>query len=286
MQQCINLTRLPPSKSIKSLNFKRTTPGSTHHLIFSTRPPTNPLDPSHPASQTRRQFPYVGSPGLGVRAFPKGVLEHPVWEYPDPPFGPAKDRGGGGGRMNMSVQMLIGVKSVSRSAVVRHKISGKVKQALALIATKNLGGGVRKDGGRGKGKDTGKGKEVLVQCGDRSQGFDLILPHWTYVVHPSLEVYRMPFPTLINTLRSALEKIHVKAVKLDEAWAKERAWFESRERGRQQRERWRDEKIPSSRNQNVTTPLPSLRLELTKEIPSTIHPLSLNPLPLPSTQKV
>lgn len=53
--------------------------------------------------------------------------------------------------------------------------------------------------------------------------FNISIQDWTYVVQPSLEVYLMPYYTLIPQLRRALLEIKIKAEMLEEQWAQLKA---------------------------------------------------------------
>ncbi|OSD00508.1 hypothetical protein PYCCODRAFT_1479171 [Trametes coccinea BRFM310] len=140
-EACVELSHLPKlNQSIKSINFRRTTPGSVSHLAFSARPPPakNVLDPSHPAlayngAEWNRAFKWWRSQGFSIRAFPKGLLAKPDPFHPDPPYslneGPRK-----GHSLNMSL-LDCAPKSVG-GRVVRQEILRKFKTAISLIVVR------------------------------------------------------------------------------------------------------------------------------------------------------
>ena len=64
------------------------------------------------------------------------MLHHPDVPSPNPPFAPAKPRGPGSRRVNVSILQVIGKKNVHKSAVIRSRIGNKLKTALALVTTR------------------------------------------------------------------------------------------------------------------------------------------------------
>jgi len=118
----------------------------------------------------------------------------------------------------MSATLIVGKRLVSKDAVIRRKIARRVKFALGLIVTR--GADVKK-----VRSAKGKVQEIFVE-GEGSR--DMILQDWTYVFTPSLEVYRMPYQTLIVILREALMKIRDRAVALEKQWSAQRLEAKSR----------------------------------------------------------
>ena len=43
---------------------------------------------------------------------------------------------------------------------------------------------------------------------------------WSYVFFPTIEVYRMPYPDLVNCIRDALRFVYTKASALEQGWLK------------------------------------------------------------------
>lgn len=46
------------------------------------------------------------------------------------------------------------------------------------------------------------------------------LADWTYIFSPTLELYRMPYPVMVETLSKALHSIRVRGLKLEAGWEK------------------------------------------------------------------
>lgn len=209
MQRCRELSKLPKAAKPRSVNFRRTTPGSlTPFFNTDVEAFCGPLDPSHPASRLRqpvlyRTVPTAHANGFILRAVPKAVLHRVPYPWPDPPFRPASERGPDACRINMSLLKVLG-KNVSRSAVVRKRIGYRVKTALGLIVSR----------GADVELDT-KGRERVV-FKQEDAGQKWVLQDWTYYMLPTLELYRMPIQTLIPSLRRALITVNQRARQLDE----------------------------------------------------------------------
>ena len=43
---------------------------------------------------------------------------------------------------------------------------------------------------------------------------------WSYVFFPTIEVYRMPYPDLVNCIRDALRCVYTKAFAMEQGWLK------------------------------------------------------------------
>ncbi|KAI9056477.1 hypothetical protein FKP32DRAFT_1599212 [Trametes sanguinea] len=258
-ETCAELSRLPKlTKSLKSINFRSTTPGSVSHIVYSNRPPPphTVLDPTHPAlayngAEWNRAFRWWQFTGFTIRAFPKGLLKPPESPHPDPPFavneGPTK-----GHSLNMSL-LDVAPKSVG-GRVVRQEILRKIKTAISLIVVRGA------DAVKGKnGRDqliftemdieneedaedrtaVGGGAvvraETLAEAGsvaralmaenDTKHGRDpqWILHDWTYLIRPQLEAYGMSYVTLIPYLRNALQRILAVGLRLEEDWVRAKA---------------------------------------------------------------
>ncbi|KAI0942814.1 hypothetical protein AcW1_010267 [Taiwanofungus camphoratus] len=209
MQKCRELSRLPKATAIKSLNFKRTTPGALGPILGDlTGLTVGPLDGTHPAAKLRkpalfRAAPYAQAPGFILRVFPQAVLHRLRYPRPVPPFISAPVRGPGAPRVNVSLLKVVGAK-VSRSAVVRSKIGSKIKTAFSMIVSR--GADVEKDM---------RGKDRIVFREEDVSGDKWILPDWTYLAMPTLEIYRMPYQVLIPALRNALIAIKRRAQGLE-----------------------------------------------------------------------
>ncbi|KAI5121921.1 hypothetical protein M0805_000250 [Coniferiporia weirii] len=224
MNKPLQLQRLPKAGRLSYLNFKRTSPGNFTRLINPGAGPSNDVvvDPSHPwarkppRSLTKR-FPYFESFALTIRAFPKALLLKPPQPTPSPPYMPARECVYGiDGKMegtrrtlNMALMHVV-TKKAHKSSVVRAKMRNRLKTALSLIVTR--GATVERVG---SGPNA---KERLVFGDSEEFGEGWILQDWTYVIHPTLEVYRMPYTTLVRLLRHGLSRINTKAVLAEQQW--------------------------------------------------------------------
>ncbi|PCH37470.1 hypothetical protein WOLCODRAFT_158190 [Wolfiporia cocos MD-104 SS10] len=213
MPRCPELRNLPKAGKLKSLNFKRTTPGTVGPLCGSSPTPTaGHLDPDHPASKLSRSELWRSAPkfktdALMLRAYPQAVLYRLHNPWPDPPHSSAPRRAPDARRLNMSIMKVMG-KAIHKSSVVRSKVGLRIKTAVALIVTR--GADVRQDA---------KGRERIVFDG-ADAGPKWLMQDWTYIVHPTLEIYRMPYQTLIPQLREALKSIKETAEALEEKWSR------------------------------------------------------------------
>ncbi|KZT04862.1 uncharacterized protein LAESUDRAFT_681933 [Laetiporus sulphureus 93-53] len=213
MHKCRELSRLPKASKLRSLNFRRTTPGTYKPLLFGDYCNlTGPVDPTHPAAKTPQKllchlFPTAKAKGFALRAVPKALLWKVTIPWPDPPYSPAPARGPGSPRLNVSFVRLMS-KSLAKSSVVRSKVGLKMKTAISLIVTR--GADVETDE---KGR-----KKIVFKEGDI--GDKWILSEWTYIHSPTLEVYRMPYYDLIPALRKTLKAVKFQAEILERTvWA-------------------------------------------------------------------
>ncbi|EPQ50549.1 hypothetical protein GLOTRDRAFT_101765 [Gloeophyllum trabeum ATCC 11539] len=213
MQKCrqLKLGRLPKGKALRSVKFRGTTPGDPFR-IWNTRP-THLVDPTHPAARLPKRsllslLPSYTHTAFSVRALPKALLDSG-----DRPFRVAPPTGDDAKVVTMSAPMIVGKKAVYKDAYIRRKIMRKVKFALGLVVAKGA------EGARVR-TASGKEKDVLVQ-GETDRR--LVLQDWSYVFSPSLEVYRMPYETLVPALRDALIKIRSRALVLEETrWGQDK----------------------------------------------------------------
>ncbi|KAI0697616.1 hypothetical protein C8T65DRAFT_614629 [Cerioporus squamosus] len=225
MQKCLELSQLPKSHGIKSVRFKRTTPGSINQLAHANKPPAKNrvLDPSHPAldftpTQFARAFPWRTYPGFSIRAVPKGLLERPATVFPNPPFATApirnshvQDEQSVNGRVSMSL-MNVASKSTG-GRVLRVNVHNKLKTAISLVAA--------------RGATVEKGKDgqprIVFKAEEEPLADDWVLSDWTYICRPSMEINRMPFSSLVPSLRSALRDIVLRGKQLERQWYPQKA---------------------------------------------------------------
>ncbi|KAI0705430.1 hypothetical protein C8Q76DRAFT_750886 [Earliella scabrosa] len=222
MPKCTELSHLSKAAhGLKSIKFKRTTPGSINGLAFANKPPSKQrvLDPSHPAlklspAEFAKAFPWRSFPGFSIRAVPKGLLDKPSTPFPDPPFSFApvhsaeqNDSRSGRGRVSMSLMNLSPQSAGGR--VLRVNVLNKLKNAISLVVTR---------GADAEGED-GAQRVVFKQEGS---GGDWVLSDWTYLCRPQPEINSMPYATLISGVRRALQAIVVRGTQLEQQWALER----------------------------------------------------------------
>ncbi|KAL5514719.1 hypothetical protein ACEPAG_2035 [Sanghuangporus baumii] len=218
----LKLNRLPKAGRLRAVRYKRTTPGNFTRLIApaSERGWYSPavIDPSHPWAKIpsykySRKLPVFYKTGvLVLHAYPKALLSPPAVPRPDVKSAPEptvyRKDGKIKGRskaINMSLMHVIGKKNVHKFSVVRSRIKRRIKAAVNLIVTRDAS--VR----------TVRGKQVVVSY-ETDDGEKWILQDWTYVFKPSLEVYRMPFPTLISNIREALRFVNAASRRLNLIW--------------------------------------------------------------------
>ncbi|EMD36927.1 hypothetical protein CERSUDRAFT_65676 [Gelatoporia subvermispora B] len=209
MLKCPEFSRLPRLSSLpRSVNFKRTTPGSLSPYLGAP-PTTRILDPSHPAASIPRNkvltsFPHLRTDGFLLRAVPKALLYAPESPYPDPPYGPpAKDAR----KVNVSLLKIVAKRGVHKSAVIRSRVSIKFKTALSMIVTRGA-----------HAEEDRKGRTRIVFRQEEAGKDRWTLENWTYLAHMNLELYRMPYTKLIPDLRRSLEMIRARAEKLEAQW--------------------------------------------------------------------
>ncbi|KAI0795474.1 hypothetical protein C8Q75DRAFT_452684 [Abortiporus biennis] len=204
------LSRLPRVSgpgSLRSIAIRRMTPGSASGFVGQPFTVTNPLDPTHPFAKQRKRelskLPSHSIRGVGFRIVPKALLTKPKPQWPNPPYGYETPKRG---QLGMSMMRIVSKKTIHKSAVIRKAIMKKIKTALYLIAIR--GANVVKDG---------KGSKTIVfrkeDIGDR-----WILQDWTYLVFPTLLLYRMPYTDLIPPLRNCLLDLATRARTFERVW--------------------------------------------------------------------
>ncbi|KAF8888835.1 hypothetical protein BD779DRAFT_1785659 [Infundibulicybe gibba] len=218
------LSKLPKAPRFKSLNFRGQSPGSPAVLISPWNTSKNLLDPSHPlAARSRQSFPSSNVPALGVRAFPIALLEKPETPWPHPfaqrvdtwdarlartepgdEIAPMLLSNAKPGRIGMSLLTATSKKRTSKKKCVRLKISRKIKTAITLIVVRGA-------------QVSEKGLLMLDADEAREKGDMWILPGWSYLFFPTLEIYRMEYPELVTILRNALRRIWETGKKMESA---------------------------------------------------------------------
>ncbi|KAF4607798.1 hypothetical protein EYR40_000133 [Pleurotus pulmonarius] len=230
MHRCPELKRLPKSPRFTSVVFRGQNPGSPAKLIDPGKQPCKTpkssfLSPDHPATSLRKSdFPAFANSALRINAFPFAVLEKP----PDPSKEPIarqfkyahvpwKERihlsgtGHSGTRVPMSFFIATSIKNTSKKGTIRSTIKHRLRTALNLIVAR----------GAESGNDVrGRQKLVLNEAKATEQGDKWLLRDWTYIFSPTLELYRMPYPVMVETLSKALNSIRLKGLKLEAGWEK------------------------------------------------------------------
>ncbi|KAH7929007.1 hypothetical protein BV22DRAFT_1003669 [Leucogyrophana mollusca] len=232
MQKCLDLSRLPKAQGFKSVNLRHATPGSPLPLLIRAVPynPTHAIDPLHPATRlSHSSFPSFSCPAFALRAVPKGALLRPEVERPSPmKLGRTtsnKEHSGGRARsVSLSLLFVISKKSTSKRAVVRHRLSTRMKSAVALVVTRGANAVFldSKDGTIPIGSVPHRLSLVSSETHLTPSGLPWVLSDWTYVLTPTLIAYRMPLPELVLHVRAALDSINTQAHRLEAGWGRAR----------------------------------------------------------------
>ncbi|KAI6002109.1 hypothetical protein EDD15DRAFT_2229297 [Pisolithus albus] len=210
MKPCRELSRLPKSVGCPvSLNRRGTTP--TTSLPGFIPNPKRALDPTHPsATLPIRAFPYYPCPAFSLQAVHKAALVKDNWQ-PPPVSTKRRKRGD---QLDISLIFKTFKKNTHKRTTLRRRLSRKLSAAISLVLT--------------KGADTTKApfrEEREASSPDHSPSltFDTtasphVLADWTYVVTPKLEVYRLPYTSLVVYIRKAFTQVYSQARKLEETW--------------------------------------------------------------------
>ncbi|GAA6030074.1 hypothetical protein JCM8097_009242 [Rhodosporidiobolus ruineniae] len=108
----------------------------------------------------------------------------------------------------LSLTLMVGKKKVHKSAVIRERVKRRVREAVRLVVVR----GARAEASEEKG-------EKGVRLRERKDGGEWetgprrwLLPGYHYVLSvPSLDLYRVPLPELVEHLRKALLAVKRKA---------------------------------------------------------------------------
>ncbi|KIK96752.1 hypothetical protein PAXRUDRAFT_282150 [Paxillus rubicundulus Ve08.2h10] len=242
MRQCLNLSRLPKATAPKSLNTRHTTPGYAIPNHIDRR---NLVDRHHPGARLNvRAFPAFTCPAFSVRAMPKATLSRPAFVPPDPLVVTHNTRPGKKRKnrtLDISLFFHTMKKMTSKRAVLRKKLRTKMTSAIQLVVTRGADAVDVEDrteatarrvdaldlisgltGRRGREQLPVDSYPRLVMIAnpmlvDRH----LVLKDWTYVITPSLKLYRMPLPNLVQAVRQALTFLKLHASRIEASWARE-----------------------------------------------------------------
>ncbi|TFK75570.1 hypothetical protein BDN72DRAFT_831845 [Pluteus cervinus] len=252
MQKCPELSKLPKAPAVRSLNFKRQTPGCISRVSFHPSEP--PLDSSHPAAQSKRGlFPVFKSNALTINAYPYAVLGKPerIWTEPfDRPFETWQQRvkrtmtasrhqqPNGSDRAHQlsegapvsedfSLPPMVlsndrnGRVSMSFLTVANKKKIGKTKRNVRVRLTRKMKTAVSHVITRGARTTEVNGKRTIVFSeASQPEENNWVLRGWSYAFVPSLEVYMMPYQDLIPLMRSAMRAIWEQGMAMEARWEK------------------------------------------------------------------
>ncbi|KAJ7768527.1 hypothetical protein B0H16DRAFT_319000 [Mycena metata] len=231
MQRCPELRKLSKAPRITSVYYRRQTPGSINSL-FHVNQGSNPerrLDPKHPIDLVPGKpkiFLWAKvNPAFTLGAIHQGLLlpaiKNPnqvtarLASAPLDCWNDRLERGKSTGnvapvilgndpyprRLPMSIQFEGSRDLRTHQRVQVHR---RFKIAVDLIATRGA-----------------VGKEVkgrLRLAFDENDTKDWILHGWTYFVRPTLALYRIPYPELVNLLRTALRELFTRGTQMEEEW--------------------------------------------------------------------
>ncbi|KIY42973.1 hypothetical protein FISHEDRAFT_78942 [Fistulina hepatica ATCC 64428] len=236
MSKCLRLSNLPPvTARYKSVTFRHT-PGSINNFVAHIANPGASLDSHHPAWKTKRaqsQFPTFRGPGFYLRLLPTGMLDKPapekIWDEPltrlrsyetwservarlvaaplphiTPLWNPAPD---GEEHIRMCLQSIRTKKKLGKSAVIRHQVIGKLKNAINLIVVRAA-----------EAKEV-DGRLCLVYDESESKYIERwILPNWTYIFAIEMQMCRMPLAQLVQSLRPVLRSSWDRCIAIEHQW--------------------------------------------------------------------
>ncbi|KAI0357650.1 hypothetical protein OH77DRAFT_1519035 [Trametes cingulata] len=211
---CPEIGHLPEiAQGVKSINFRRTTPGSIYRIVHASRPPppASVLDPTHPAlayspADFTRAFPWRVLPAFRLRAVPHGLLEPPDPRIPCPPY--ALNEGLWKGRSVNMTLLDVAPKSAG-GRVVRQDTLRRFKTAISLIVTR----GADVEDGPAEGE-----RRIVFRGAEPPENW--ILPDWAYIIRPTLDAYSTPYAALLPVLRDALRLTAATGRRLEREWAR------------------------------------------------------------------
>ncbi|KAJ2919711.1 hypothetical protein MD484_g737, partial [Candolleomyces efflorescens] len=96
------------------------------------------------------------------------------------------------------------------------KVKKRVRGAIALVI--NQGAKVVEEQAHLEDGTTQLQKKVVWDLKEVEQGKNWVVPGWTYMIIPTMKLYRMPLTELIPEVREALKKIYNKATKVEQQW--------------------------------------------------------------------
>ncbi|KIJ64737.1 hypothetical protein HYDPIDRAFT_111329 [Hydnomerulius pinastri MD-312] len=221
MRQCLDLSRLPKAPGLKSINTRYTTPG---YAIPNYIARSNLVDGKHPATQLKiRSFPLFTCSAFSIRAMPKATLCRKDFVPPDPlsltRTRKKKDQ------LDISLSFHVMKKTSSKLAVLRRTLRAKMKAAISLVITRGADAvdassepSIPANKEDARPMPVGSYPRLTLVANPIPTDHHLVLKDWTYIITPSLEVYRMPLPTLIQSVRKALTQLKQQASRMEVSW--------------------------------------------------------------------
>ncbi|KAJ7856535.1 hypothetical protein B0H13DRAFT_1564003, partial [Mycena leptocephala] len=207
--------------------FRRQTPGSIGNPNQQPPKPNIRLDPNHPIDLIPgKRKPFLWAPptsAFSLGALPMGLLQKPeINSGYRRNLGVSYDSWGGrlarGAPTGTVSSMILNEPHHTRLSMSmqthsnrnfrthqRVQIVRRFKTAVGLIAT------------RGAAVTEVKGRLRLV-FDEANLAQSWILQGWTYYLRPSLEMYRMPYPELVNILRPALRYLWTRGTEMEAQW--------------------------------------------------------------------
>ncbi|KAF8519487.1 hypothetical protein BU17DRAFT_65894 [Hysterangium stoloniferum] len=111
----------------------------------------------------------------------------------------------------LPMSMMISVpKHIHKSGFLRTKLKARLKEALNLVAI------------RGAHVNSGNIISFATPAGVLDPESSPLLQGWAYIIRPTLELHRAPWPAVITELQSALKKIKSKAIVAQGQWKSEK----------------------------------------------------------------
>ncbi|KAJ6465074.1 hypothetical protein C8R47DRAFT_1201680 [Mycena vitilis] len=275
MHKCLELSKLPRAPRVSSIIFRGQTPGSFPQWPIYLPHPQNRLDPNHPVdlgSSKKPKYCLWARPtsAFTLGALPMGLLLKPEnnsrhgrgaqplhavdsWSdrltrgAPTGSVAPAIPSQSHPTRLAMSLQMRASSDLYTHQ---RTQVLRRFKTALVLIAAR---------GAAAKEVKGVKGRLELVFDEKDIDGW--ILQGWTYYLKPTLELYRIPYPRLVQMLRPALREIWTGAHKMEADWTAASLG----PRGKPQRPSSRDFRPPPGSFTGDRSPQPPVNLHASSE---------------------
>jgi len=183
------LSRLSEKAWPRSLQFRRSTPGSAAYLVNGVgsqefRNPSHPALQENPKGLRMKNLPTYDCPAFTLRCIPMDLLvEAPPFPYPTlHDFGRTKKRG------RKLVRFSLQVIGTPGNVVQRYRIKNRVKEAISLVAIR--GAYLQDDG--------------VLAFDAEVDSQQWLLQDWTYLLQPRLGVFRMHMKLLVHEARTAL----------------------------------------------------------------------------------